>query len=255
MEKLDWGRAAPVCFEPCLDSTNRRLKELAAGGAPDGTVLIAGRQTGGRGRLGRSFASPEGGLYLSVLRRPGCPPERTATLPAIAGLAVCRAVRELSGAEPGLKWPNDVILNGRKLCGILLESVAGPEGLRIVAGIGVNVNLRREDFPEELRDTACSLLTETGRETEILLLARRLTEELDGLYAAWLNGEKAWLEEYRRLCLSPGREILVIRGEERRPAWALSLGEDGALLVRYRDGSLEALRSGEVSVRGLMGYV
>ena len=178
MERLFPGRQAPVFYESCLDSTNRLLKEWAVQGAAHGTVLIAGRQTGGRGRLGRSFVSPEGGLYLSVLFRPACSLEQAASLSALAALAVCRAVRAVAAAEPGIKWPNDVVLNGKKLCGILAESVLGSDGARLVVGIGVNGNLRLEDFPEELRQTAGSLLTETGKRVDLRVLAERLIREM-----------------------------------------------------------------------------
>lgn len=249
------GRQAPVLYEACLDSTNRTLKELAARGAAHGTVVIAGRQTAGRGRLGRSFASPEGGLYLSILFRPACSLEQAAAVSALAALAVCRAVRSLSSAEPGIKWPNDVLLNGKKLCGILAESVLAADGPRLIVGIGVNANLRREDFPEELRQTAGSLLTETGKPVEIRTLAEGLIRELDALYAAWEADSRAPLAEYRRLCLSCGRDVLILRDGKSAPARALAVNEDYSLRVAWPDGGEEDIRFGEVSVRGLWGYV
>ena len=255
MERLFPERAAPVWFEPCLDSTNRLLKDLAAQGAESGTVVIAGQQTGGRGRLGRSFASPEGGLYLSVLLRPDCPLEQTVGIPPLAGVAVCRALRAVTGLEAKLKWPNDVILNGKKLCGILVESAVDAKGVRLFVGIGVNVNLQREDFPEAIRETACSILTETGDRIKVLALAEELIRQLDGLYEAWRLDSAAFLREYRRACVNLGREVLILREEKSLPAKALDIDDDYSLRVRYPDGSMENIRFGEVSVRGLGGYV
>lgn len=248
------GRSAPVFYESCLDSTNRLLKEMAAAGAENGAVLIAGRQTGGRGRLGRGFVSPEGGLYLSLLLRPEGPPERAASLSALAAVAVCRAVRAAAGVEAAVKWPNDVLLHGKKLCGILAESAVEAGKVRVVLGIGVNANLRREDFPEELRETACSLLTETGRPVDLDALAGELIRTLDTLTAAWAADAGAFLEEYRRLCVTPGREVLVLRGGAGRRALALAVNDGGSLRVRWPDGREEDICSGEVSVRGLLGY-
>ena len=255
MERLFPGRQAPVFYEACLDSTNRLLKEWAVQGAAHGTVLIAGRQTGGRGRLGRSFASPEGGLYLSVLFRPACSLEQAASLSALAALAVCRAVRDAAGVAPGIKWPNDVVLNGKKLCGILAESVLGSDGARLIVGIGVNGNLRLEDFPEDLRQTACSLLSETGKPVDLRALEERLIREMDALYAAWEADSLSLLKEYRGLCLTCGRDVRILRDGESRPAKALSVNGDYSLRVAWPDGREEDVRFGEVSVRGLLGYV
>lgn len=245
-------REAPIIYEPVLDSTNLLLKALAERGAREGTVAIASRQTAGRGRLGRSFQSPEGGLYLSILLRPDCTLERAAGLSILAAVAVCRAVREATGLQPGIKWPNDVIVDSRKLCGILVESAAEGSGCRVIIGIGINANTAPEDFGEDIRSTVCSILGETGKRTDTRELARRLIRQLDGLYEQWKSGSSV-LDEFRGLCLNLGREVLVRRGEGRK-ALALNVNDDGSLRVRYEDGSEEDIRYGEVSVRGLLGY-
>lgn len=140
------GRPAPVIFEETVDSTNTALKALARAGALSGTVLIARQQTGGRGRLGRSFESPPEGLYLSMLLKTTLPAERTLTITPMAAVAVCRTVEVVCGLSPEIKWPNDVLLDGRKLCGILTElSVQGAEA-SLVLGVGVNVNTPPESF-------------------------------------------------------------------------------------------------------------
>jgi BirA family biotin operon repressor/biotin-[acetyl-CoA-carboxylase] ligase len=247
MSDAPFERAAPVLFEERVDSTNLVLRRLADT-VPDGTAVIAASQSAGRGRSGRSFLSPEGGLYLSVLLRPAVEPERLPTLTPLAAVAVCRALEALCGVRCGIKWPNDVLLGGKKICGILVESVLGGKRPCVIVGIGVNANTT--SFPEELRAVAGSIAAETGRSCDLHALAAELLRSFDALYAAWTeDGGRSVLTEYRRLCLNPGREVLA----ETRRGRALSIGEDYSLLVRWEDGAEEALRFGEVSVRGLYG--
>ena len=161
-----------------VGSTNTELMALARQGAAEGTVVLAGQQTAGRGRMGRSFQSPAGlGLWMSVLLRPTCPPERLPPVTALTAAACAGAIREVRGAEVGVKWPNDLVLDGRKLCGILTELESGGEGLALVIGIGLNVSQRREDFPPELRETAGSLAMLTGREVPREALAGAILAE------------------------------------------------------------------------------
>ncbi len=242
-------RTGPVLWFDTLESTNNRMKELIRQGAVHGTVLAAREQTGGRGRLGRSFASPPGGLYLSLLLQPDCAPERCLSLTPLAAVAVRRAVAACADAEPVIKWPNDLLLNGKKLCGILVELLFAGGQPQVIVGIGVNVNTEREEFPEELRETACSLYTETGRRIELHVLAERLIGELDGLYAAWLADARCCLAEYRAACATVGREVLLLQNGESRAALALGVNEEYSLTVQYPDGSTEDIRFGEVSVR------
>lgn len=249
MELYGIKRQAPVFFQNLVDSTNTRIKQLAAQGAPDGTVYIAAAQSAGRGRNGRTFLSPPGGLYLSMLLRPGCSAEEALSITPMAAVAACRAVKQVCGLLCGIKWPNDVVLGGKKLCGILTEASTDKDGLFLVPGIGVNVNT--EEFPPELRPVAGSLFLHSGKKTELEDLARALIQQMDELYAAWKADKNAFLEEYRALCVNTGREVLV--GD--RPAKALGIAEDYSLLVEYPDGTKENIACGEVSVRGLYGYV
>lgn len=242
-------RAAPVYFEACVDSTNTRIKCLAVQGAPDKTVYIAAAQSAGRGRQGRSFVSPEGGLYLSMLLRPGCSAEGCLSITPSAAVAVCRAVEQVCGLACGIKWPNDVVLGGKKLCGILTEASTDQNGLFLVLGIGVNLNT--EEFPEELRPVAGSVFLHSGKKTEPEDFARELIGQLDELYALWKADKNAFLEEYRALCINTGREVLA----GGRPAKALGVADDYSLLVEYPDGTRESIAYGEVSVRGLYGYI
>jgi len=243
-----FDRAAPVFLERSVDSTNSYLRRMADTAA-DGAAVIAVSQSAGRGRSGRGFLSPEGGLYLSVLRRPPVEGERLATLTPAVAVAVCRAADAFCGVRCGIKWPNDVLLGGRKICGILVESVLGGASACVIVGVGINVNTA--SFPEELREVAGSIAGATGREYDLRALSRVLLGELDACYDAWLADARFALEEYRARCLSCGREVLA----GGRPGFARAVGDDYSLIVRRGDGTEEALRFGEVSVRGLYGYV
>ncbi len=250
--------AARTVVEQELGSTNTVAKELAVRGAPAGTVVIAERQTGGRGRLGRSFDSPAGlGLYLSVILRPEAPPSSLLHLTAVAAEAAVEAVMEVAGARPGIKWTNDLVLEGRKLAGILTElSIQAESGLvdYAVVGIGTNCNHCEEDFPPELRETAVSLLQVTGRRVDRCAYAAALIRALERADRTLLTEKAAWLARYAEDCLTIGRDVKLLRGGEVRLAHADGIDADAALLVTYEDGTREAISSGEVSVRGLYGY-
>lgn len=239
-------------------STNNLLKAMAEEGAEEGTVLVAGEQTRGKGRQGRSFTSAAGkGIYLSALLRPELPPQALLPLTGFTAEAMVRAVERAAGAKARVKWVNDLILNGRKLCGILTESAfsAGGRLKYVVVGIGVNVNYDRADFPEELRPIAGSLKTELGRDFPLAPLAAAMIEELDALYAALLSGDTApYLAAYRAHCLTLHKDVLLLQNGVAAPAHALDVDEALGLLVRYPDGSRAVVRSGEASVRGRDGY-
>lgn len=239
-------------------STNDLLKAMAEAGAADGTVLVAGEQTRGKGRLGRSFTSAANkGVYLSALLRPDLPPEALLPLTGFTAEAMGRAVRRVTGAAPGIKWVNDLLLNGKKICGILTESAFGAGGRLsyVVVGVGLNVNYELSDFPEELRTLAGSLKTELGREFDLAPLAAAMIEALDELYAALLLGDAApYLAAYRQHCLTLRRDVLLVQNGVSTPAHALDVDEALGLRVRYPDGREALVRSGEASVRGLTGY-
>lgn len=240
-------RRAPILFVEETDSTNLALRRLAAEGAAEGTVLWAARQSAGRGRLGRSFASPEGGLYLSLLLRPEEQAERDLLLTPAAAVAAAAAVEGVCSLHCGIKWPNDLIAGGKKLCGILTESFFARGERFLALGIGVNVNT--EAFPTEIADLAVSVRQLTGRVTALDALAEALAGELDGTLAAVRRGDPKVLAAYRERCLSVGRDVLLLRGGESRPARALAVNDDFSLEVRLPDGSREAVRFGEVSLR------
>lgn len=241
------------------DSTNTVCKRLAAEGAPDGTVVISDCQTAGRGRRGRQFLSPPGqGVYLSVLWRPACGPEALLPLTALSAVATGRAIERLGGQRPGIKWPNDLVLTGRKIVGILTElSVEGESGQveYVVVGIGINCRQQPEDFPPELRDIAGSLDMALPVRVGRAALSAALMEELDTLRREVLFAPERWLADYRSACLTVGRRVQLLRGDTRVEAEALAVDEHFGLVVRLDGGEQETLRAGEVSVRGLYGYV
>ena len=247
-----------ISYLPTCPSTNDLLKAMGEAGAAEGTVLVAGEQTRGKGRLGRSFTSAAGkGVYLSALLRPTLPPEALLPLTGFTAEAMVRAVRRVTGAEAQIKWVNDLILNGKKICGILTESAfsAGGQLNYAVVGVGLNVNYERTDFPEALRPMAGSLRTELGRSFPLAPLAAAVIEELDGLYAALLAGETGpYLAAYRQHCLTLHRDVLLLQNGVSAPAHALDVDEALGLLIRRPDGRETLIRSGEASVRGLTGY-
>lgn len=243
----------------CLDSTNTEAKRLARQGAPHGTVLVAGSQTGGRGRMGRSFSSPENmGVYLSVILRPGCPPNQLMHLTCAAGVAMCDAVTKAAGFTPGIKWINDLVHQKRKLGGILTELATDPAtGLTdyAIVGIGINCRQRTQDFPPELRDMAASLSMFAERPVDCAALAAAMVEELAKMSAGLFREKSALMARYRSLCVTLGQSVCVHRGDERHFGFAADMDDDGGLVVDFADGTRKTVHSGEVSVRGLYGYL
>ena len=248
-----------ICLD-CTDSTNNECRRQAAEGAPSGLVVTADEQTGGRGRRGRSFLSLRGkGLYLSVLLRPerSLAPEALSQLTAWVAVAVSRALETLTGLTCGIKWTNDILLGDRKLCGILCELGLGSDGRpdHVVVGIGVNVGQTAEDFGPELSRIATSLGQHLASPPTRAAVARALLEELDRLWTAFPQQGEAYLEAYRRRCLTTGHPVRLVGPGGESEAFALAVNEDFSLRVRLPDGSEENVSTGEVSVRGLEGYV
>lgn len=247
-----------VCLDS-VDSTNSEVKRRADAGAGEGLAVLADQQTAGRGRKGRGFLSlPGKGLYCSVLLRPGCSFEQASDLTAWTAVAVCDAVQAVCGVRPGIKWTNDIILGGRKLCGILTEvDIEAESGtLRsVTVGIGVNVSQTEADFGPELSPVATSLLRELGAAPGRGELAAALLTALDSMAAAWPGQKERYLERYRADCVTTGKDVLLVRPGRRELAHALSVDEDFRLVVRFPSGKTETVDAGEVSVRGLCGYV
>jgi BirA family biotin operon repressor/biotin-[acetyl-CoA-carboxylase] ligase len=244
---------------PTVDSTNNYAKKLAAEGAPHGTVVVANAQTGGRGRQGRSFASPEGvGIYLTVLLRPQARPDQISHLTAMAAVAACDAVETACGVRPGIKWTNDLVLDGKKLAGILSELSVEWESScidHVVVGIGINCNHTLDQFPPEVQPMATSLQLSLGHPVRRCELVAALIRALSAMADGLLTEKQQWMDRYAADCVTLGRDVQVLRGNTCRTGHADGLDPDGALRVTYDDGTQETVFSGEVSVRGLYGYV
>jgi len=253
------GFCSEIIYLDEVDSTNSYLKRLAADGAAHGTVVIANAQTGGRGRLGRSFVSEPGkGLFFSLLLRPeGEAARNLTTLTSLTAVCVCEAIAAVCDVEPCIKWVNDILVGDRKLCGILLEMGMVAE-LRqvdyVVAGVGINVHYQAEDFPSEVRDRVTSLSMLTDKPVSRAGLTAALIDVLAQMYGS-LAEPGDYVERYRALCTTIGREIRILRGDESRPAKALGIADDCGLIVRYPDGGEEILYYGETSIRGAEGYI
>lgn len=247
-----------IAYTPSIGSTNDALKVLAQQGAPHGTALLAGHQTVGHGRMGRSFHSPEGmGIYLSILLRPDCAPTELMHLTCAAAVAMCDAVEKAAGFRPGIKWTNDLVWGKQKLGGILTELGLASDGNVewCIIGIGINCCQKEGDFPEELRTIAASLNMVTGRDISPARLAGAMLDALAVMDHRLLKEKGAILETYRKDCVTLGQEISILRGDTLRHGTALSVDEEGALIVEYDDGTVAAVNSGEVSIRGMYGYL
>ena len=247
------GRIRPQVYAS-IGSTNTALKAMAAEGAAEGLALVAGEQTAGRGRMGRSFYSPaDSGVYFSLLLRPELPAERVTGITACAAVAAAETIEELSGLRTQIKWVNDVFLGGRKVCGILSEgSLDCESGMMnyVVVGVGINTRPPAADFPEELRGVAGAVF---GDERVPELRCRMAAGVLDRLMDYCARPEDpALFEAYRSRSLVLGREVTLLSpGKEPVPAQVLDLERDFALRVRLSDGSEKRISSGEVSLRVL----
>ncbi len=247
-----------ICLDN-VDSTNNYAKKIADEGAPHGTVVITELQTGGRGRQGKQFSSPAGkGLYLTALLRPDLLPMDVINLTAWIAVAVCRAINEVTGVCPGIKWTNDLILGRKKLCGILTEMGLEAESGQlqyVAAGIGINVSQTAEDFGDELAEIATSLELALNRPFRRAELAAAVIRNLDQMMLDFPYKHTEYLEFYRTHCVTIGHEVRLIQKGEEHIAFAETIDDDFALVVRHKDGSLETISAGDVSVRGLLGYI
>ncbi|HJQ83232.1 MAG TPA: biotin--[acetyl-CoA-carboxylase] ligase [Candidatus Binatia bacterium] len=235
-----------------VDSTQRVARELADAGAPEGTTVIAERQTAGRGRLGRVWHSPPGlNLYCSILLRPPLPPHAVPQVALVAGTAVAAAVAAQSTATPAIKWPNDVLVGGRKVAGILVEMDSEMERVRhVLVGIGVNLNAPAAAFPRQLRAKATSLLVATGRRVDRAAFAGRLLAELEARYGRYLSGGFASVRtEWESWSCLGGRDVCVAGPEGEVSGRVLGLDDDGALRLAAPDGGVVRIVAGEVTVR------
>lgn len=246
----------PAFFDE-VDSTNTRAKQLAEAGAADRTLVVAERQNAGKGRRGRSWIGGDGEtIFMSFLLRPPVRPEHASSLTLVAALSVAAGIRAVCGVDGRIKWPNDIVAGGKKLCGILTEMSADMDSVNhVVVGIGINTNIR--EIPEELKETATSLCLEAGAPVNRAALIRAVVDAWEEYYGRYLQTEdlSLLLDEYNERMVNLGRQVRVLAPAGEYTGTARGITEAGELLVEREDGTVERVMSGEVSVRGIYGYV
>jgi BirA family biotin operon repressor/biotin-[acetyl-CoA-carboxylase] ligase len=251
----EWAGQELFCFDT-IDSTNTKAKELAEQGYPSGTLVVSDQQIAGKGRRGRSWESPLGcGIFMTLMLKPDINPNNASMLTLVAALATAEAITDVTGADARIKWPNDIVIDGRKICGILTEMSAQFDYIsHIVIGIGINVH--NEQFPEEIRDTAGSLLLACGRRFHRAELIARFLERFEEDYAVFLRTEnlEGLMKEYNALLVNANQQVRVLDPKEPFEGKAIGITKKGELIVDTWE-SRKLVSSGEVSVRGIYGYV
>lgn len=240
-----------------VDSTNNYAKRIAEEGAVNGTLVMADEQTGGKGRRGRTWESPKGvNIAMTLLLRPEILPEHASRLTLLMAMAVAQGIRDVTGLSAGIKWPNDVVVNGKKVCGILTEMSTEVDYINyVVIGAGINVN--QDNFPEEIRHIAGSLSVELGEKISRAALTASVMEALERIYEIFLQTEdlSKLYKEYNEICVNRGHQIRVMEPGNEYTGETDGINESGELVVRKENGETVCVYAGEVSVRGLYGYV
>ncbi len=241
-----------IIFLDEVDSTNLYAKNIANLNNPDGTVIIAEHQSAGRGRLDRKFFSPSGsGVYLSILLYPDLPIQSINTITLLAALASLDTVEELCGVRPMVKWPNDIYLNGKKLCGILTESAVDSNGkaIYVIVGIGVNISVKQNALPEEISKIATSILTETKKEINRADYVACLLKNFEKYYNEFPQNKDFIIKKYSNDMIFLNNEIMVNELNGSYKAKLIGINEDGFLLVKNENGEQKTIIGGEISIR------
>jgi BirA family biotin operon repressor/biotin-[acetyl-CoA-carboxylase] ligase len=234
---------------PSVASTNTLAMELAMSGSPEGTVVIAETQTGGKGRLGRKWLSPKGNLYLSVILRPDVPLQKAPLITLMGAVAVATAIRTTCGLEAGIKWPNDILVAGKKVSGLLTEMSAEQDRVRhIVLGVGVDVNMELETLPSEIRALATTLAAASGKTIDRTMLLRQLLRDLDHWYRIFLTNGPDVLREWSSLNLTIGNRVAVSGAGEALEGLAQGIDEEGRLVIRLDNGTVRTVAAGDVAI-------
>lgn len=262
METKHLGKKV-VCFDE-VDSTNIIAKQLGRQPDTHGVLVIAEQQNAGRGRLGRSWSSPKGsGIWMTVVLKPQIHPGQAAMLTIVAALAVNKGIRQVTGVDSLIKWPNDIVVNGKKVCGILTEMNTTNEKLECVV-IGVGINANRESFAEGLSDTATSLQLECGHKVDRVELIVDIMKHMEHYYEVFMKTKtlKDLVQEYNQALVNLNRQVRILEPGEEYDGIALGIDGTGALLVKIEEiendrvnNTVKAIVAGEVSVRGIYGYV
>lgn len=246
-----------ILYFDSIDSTNNELKRQAENKICHGMLAVAEEQTAGRGRRGHTWVSPPGtGIWFSFLLKPEIPPDKASMLTLVAAMAVSRAIGDTTGLESEIKWPNDIVVNKKKVCGMLTELSAELSCVNyVVIGIGINANTK--EFPKELQATATSLYIEAGKRIKRAEVIEAVGRYFEKYYEAFIKAGdlSPILDEYNAMLANAGKQVRIIANESERVYTALGINPQGELLVRDDNGEETAIRSGEVSVRGLYGYV
>lgn len=248
--------AKNIIYMPVMDSTNTQAKRMGEEGAEHGTLVVTECQTAGRGRRGRTWESPKGNVYFTVLLRPDVEVSRASMITLVSALALAKAIEQVTNLQVQIKWPNDVVANGKKLCGILTESSTDLEYINyLVVGIGVNMN--QTEFPEEIAGKASSLLLELGHSVNRSEVLGAFLNQFEKYYEIFIETENMsnLVDIYNEMLVNCGREVKIIEKDKESVLKAVGIDENGGLLVEDKDGNIESIISGEVSVRGLYGYV
>jgi len=256
-----------VCFDT-IDSTNNYAKKIASENCEEGTVIVAESQTAGRGRLGREWSSiDKKGIWMSIVLRPEMLPEEVQIITLAASIAVVSAVKRVTGIETGIKWPNDIILEGKKVCGILTEMNSEMEKVNyLIIGIGINVNHDKEDLSHDILHKAISLKMYNERVNNIEEinsgnfnrneLIKSILFEMEQKYSKIKKGlTDEVIEEWKRYSVTLGKEIKIVTKNKEYIAMAEDITPEGKLTVRCKDGIIKEISSGEISVRGILGYI
>ncbi len=255
IRKTKWV-GTEICYFDVTDSTNTQAKSLGEGDAPNGTLVVADKQESGRGRRGRSFESPAGtGIFMTLLLKPEIEPQNASMLTLVAALAVAKGMEHMVELPVQIKWPNDIIVHGKKVCGILTEMSAQMDYVNyIVIGIGINVS--NEDFPEEIKDVATSIYLESGKRINRAMLIEKIWEEFEAYYELYEKTQdlSKLVKEYDSYLVNRGQKVCVLDPREPYEGKAMGITDRGELIVDTWEAR-RLVSAGEVSVRGVYGYV
>ena len=255
IRKTKWV-GTEICYFDVTDSTNTQAKSLGEGDAPNGTLVVAGKQESCRGRRGRSFESPAGtGIFMTLLLRPEIEPQNASMLTLVSALAVAKGIEHMVDLPVQIKWPNDIVINGKKVCGILTEMSAQMDYVNyIVIGIGINVG--NEEFPEEIKEVATSIYLESGKHVNRAMLIEKIWEEFEDYYELYEKTQdlSSLVKEYDSYLVNRGQKVRVLDPKEPYEGKAMGITDRGELIVDTWEAR-RLVSAGEVSVRGVYGYV
>lgn len=254
--KTSWAGGDLVCYAE-TDSTNNRAKEAGEKGAPHGMLFVADEQTAGKGRRGRTWVSPPGtSIYMTILLRPDIEPSKAPMLTLVMGLSVAEGIQKATGVETKIKWPNDIVMNKKKVCGILTEMSTEIQYVNYVV-IGVGINTNQEQFPEDLRKMATSLCLESGHHMRRAEIIAAVMERFEKNYDTFMETQdlSGLMEAYNAILVNCDEKVRILEPGNEFEAVAQGIGKTGELAVTLPDGQKKEIFAGEVSVRGIYGYV